>query len=156
MIATVMSMDSKILLLLWRYCFLSLRLSKRLNWYFWGILSEASNIFGSGIMLEPSNCTLKKKSSRPQSFTGLSKLKIVCLIRYYVRVASVLKKTYKRKCYLGGTSVSLWLARELEPPWEWKFSPGQYAPKPGELHRAQVFVLGGGWPEEGRGGWGWC
>ena len=92
MIATVMSMDSKILLLLWRYCFLSLRLSKRINWYFWGILSEASNIFGSGIMLEPSNCTLKKKSSRPQSFTGLSKLKIVCLIRHYVRVVSVLKK----------------------------------------------------------------
>ena len=57
------------------------------------------------------------------------------------------KKTYKRECYLGETSVSLRLAQVLEPPW--KFSPGQYAPKPGVL-------LGGGWPEEGRGGRGWC
>ena len=43
------------------------------------------------------------------------------------------KKTYKRECYLGETSVSLRLAQVLEPSWECKFSPGQYAPKPGEL-----------------------
>ena len=73
-----------------------------------------------------------------------------------VEILSWLEKTYKRKCFLAETSVSLRLARELEPPWEWKFSPGQYAPKPGELHQGPGLVLQGGRPEEGHGGWDWC
>ena len=34
--------------------------------------------------------------------------------------------------------------------------PGSTLPNLASSIRAQVFVLGGGWPEEGRGGWGWC
>ena len=59
-----------------------------------------------------------------------------------VEILSWLEKTYKRKCFLAETSVSLRLARELEPPWECKFSPGQYAPKPGELHQGPGLCLG--------------
>ena len=73
-----------------------------------------------------------------------------------VEILCWLEKTYKREWYLGETSVSLRLPQVLEPPWECKFSPGQYAPKPGEPHQGPGLVLGGGWSEEGRGGLHWC